>query len=86
MVAAAVSFTLNPPPGRAGGREKFRCAAAKDAARGLEINAILANGQQQMPYLLAVGACTCIRMGGEPREVVEALRALLPISTLTLKT
>ena len=55
-MAVAVSFTLNPTSERAGGREKFRCAAAKDAARGLEINAILANGQQQMPYLLAVGA------------------------------
>ena len=36
--------------------EKFRCAAAKDAAKGLRSNAILANGQQQMPYMLAVGA------------------------------
>ena len=35
LVAAAVSFTLNPTSGRAGGREKFRCAAGKDAARGL---------------------------------------------------
>ena len=35
LVAVAVSFTLTPTSERAGGREKFRCAAGKDAARGL---------------------------------------------------